>query len=549
MPPKLVCKLLFTNLMQNRVVHPLALALAAILTLGGIPSCSSVGPLPCSSSHIEKNSSIKAPTSELLNTAYAEYQRLKHSKSPANIARYNEACEALLLQDYCKDKNLSALPPSIGSWYQLRTNGCPIPSFFDGIYPASHVYAKKVFETRIRLDGVGVPLVGWKDNPQGKPSPPDFMAPSGRAYDLTAILSFDEGKPVWKLHQAEHSETVKIGSTTHQLRGDLTAANAVFWARSDLRTSTIKGVLKPFESLNKIGLYMDAPYDPNKIPVICVHGLKSSPIAFLHMTQDLRQDKVIRENYQFIYFYYPTGTSWLLPAATFREKVRDLESYAHSKGGGEKFEQMVILSHSMGGLITRASTCVSPKPFYDILYSKDIDQLSGSKKDKDTIRRILLYEPLRAPKRVVFMATPHKGSEIAAMNIVELLSKVITFPISFTQAITQVVTDTGANLQGTTMREGRLPTSLDQLNPQNKAILTVPKLEFPSHLKVHSIIGAHRGNPESDGVVPYWSSHLPPAQTESELIINSNHSVPGKKEAATEVDRILKLHLKELGRR
>jgi hypothetical protein len=44
----------------------------------------------------------------------------------------------------------------------------------------------------------------------------------------------------------------------------------------------------------------------------------------------------------------------------------------------------------------------------------------------------------------------------------------------------------------------------------------------------------------SDGVVPYWSSHLGGAQ--SELIVPSNHSAHQNKQAIAEVARILRLH-------
>ena len=59
----------------------------------------------------------------------------------------------------------------------------------------------------------------------------------------------------------------------------------------------------------------------------------------------------------------------------------------------------------------------------------------------------------------------------------------------------------------------------------------------------HSIIGDRGrgdGAKSSDGVVPYWSSHLKGAS--SELIVPSDHSAPLNAEAIAEVRRILKLH-------
>ncbi len=44
----------------------------------------------------------------------------------------------------------------------------------------------------------------------------------------------------------------------------------------------------------------------------------------------------------------------------------------------------------------------------------------------------------------------------------------------------------------------------------------------------------------SDGIVPYWSSHMDGAQ--SELIVPSSHSAHQNGQAIAEVERILKLH-------
>jgi hypothetical protein len=72
----------------------------------------------------------------------------------------------------------------------------------------------------------------------------------------------------------------------------------------------------------------------------------------------------------------------------------------------------------------------------------------------------------------------------------------------------------------------------------------VIKLPITPSIPYHSIIGDRgRGDTpnSSDGVVPYWSSHLPGAQ--SELIVNSDHGAQYNPEAIREVERILKKNL------
>ena len=97
---------------------------------------------------------------------------------------------------------------------------------------------------------------------------------------------------------------------------------------------------------------------------------------------------------------------------------------------------------------------------------------------------------------------------------------------------------------GQTDPAAHLPTSINSLSPNNRATRVLGKLSLPRDITFHSIIGdrGKGGTPDSsDGVVPYWSSHVEPAK--SELIVPSDHSVPDNPEAAAELKRILKLHL------
>jgi hypothetical protein len=76
------------------------------------------------------------------------------------------------------------------------------------------------------------------------------------------------------------------------------------------------------------------------------------------------------------------------------------------------------------------------------------------------------------------------------------------------------------------------------LSPKSTALIAVS--ELPIEVPFHSIIGQRRpGRKESgsDGVVPYWSSHLDGAA--SERIVRSDHGVIGNAEAIEEVIQIL----------
>jgi transposase InsO family protein len=70
----------------------------------------------------------------------------------------------------------------------------------------------------------------------------------------------------------------------------------------------------------------------------------------------------------------------------------------------------------------------------------------------------------------------------------------------------------------------------------------VNKIAIAPGIPYHSIMGDRgRGDTpnSSDGVVPYWSSHLQGAR--SELVVPSDHGAQYNPQAIAEVSRILKL--------
>ncbi|MFC1766231.1 lipase family alpha/beta hydrolase [Planctomycetota bacterium] len=105
-----------------------------------------------------------------------------------------------------------------------------------------------------------------------------------------------------------------------------------------------KGLWTPLEFYKEIGgnIYFLEPYDPNKIPILFVHGVAGSP-------QNWRTffDRIDRDRFQPWFYYYPSGTSIDSMAYLLFWKLTNLYTQY-------QFEEMVITAHSMGGLVTRA---------------------------------------------------------------------------------------------------------------------------------------------------------------------------------------------------
>jgi hypothetical protein len=93
------------------------------------------------------------------------------------------------------------------------------------------------------------------------------------------------------------------------------------------------------------------------------------------------------------------------------------------------------------------------------------------------------------------------------------------------------------------INNGRLPNSVTNLKPNAPYLQVLNKETIQA--PYHSIIG-NRGKPgplvdSTDGVVPYWSSHLDGAQ--SECIVPGPHGSCELPQTIAELDRILRLHV------
>ena len=101
---------------------------------------------------------------------------------------------------------------------------------------------------------------------------------------------------------------------------------------------------------------------------------------------------------------------------------------------------------------------------------------------------------------------------------------------------------------GDSLKVKGIPNSVDTLAPNNRFVREINKVPLTPGIPYHTIMGdrGKGGNHDktrpvqSDGIVPYWSSHMDGAQ--SELVVPSHHSAHQNPKAIAEVKRILKSH-------
>jgi pimeloyl-ACP methyl ester carboxylesterase len=105
-----------------------------------------------------------------------------------------------------------------------------------------------------------------------------------------------------------------------------------------------KGLWKPREYLLEVGagIFFLEPYDPDKIPVLFVHGIAGSPSQFRYLI-----DSLDPERYQPWLFAYPSS----FPLAYVGRVLNEMLKILHQR---HDFERLDVVAHSMGGLVARA---------------------------------------------------------------------------------------------------------------------------------------------------------------------------------------------------
>jgi pimeloyl-ACP methyl ester carboxylesterase len=445
----------------------------------------------------------------------------------------------------------------IGTRWTWDTPHSRDPYQLGALFPASKVKTTRVGERKM-LAGIGLPLAGWIDESTDLYPNFRFAPPSGVPITATTLLRFDRGPtPTWEILHPSFTESVSIGGAQHPLEIDFSAGHALYWRMSELDKHKISNVLRPDRMDGVEGLFYAQPLQKDRIPVVFIHGFNSSPDAFAPMVNELMGEAWFRRNYQVWVFSYPTGVPWMLSAARFRKHFHAATTYARSQGV-HMLDRTVMIGHSMGGLITHASLKDPGIAAYNTFARKPLHQLDLRPDERRMVEEVFLWKPIRPVSRAIFIATPHRGSPISDTFYSAFGSSLIKLPKTLTVDLSESFVRNAAAITNPTSLTTevrlaersatfRIPTVIESLSPTRPGIQAIQTRPFPKNVHLHSIIGDRgRGQTDggSDGVVPYWSSHL--IEAESEVIVPANHSAAEHPLAIAEVKRILKMHLDKI---
>jgi pimeloyl-ACP methyl ester carboxylesterase len=294
------------------------------------------------------------------------------------------------------------------------------------------------------------------------------------------------------------------------------------------------------------------PYDPDKIPVLMVHGLWSNLITWMEMFNDLRGTPEIRNHYQFWFYLYPTGQPFWMTASQMRSDLARARRELDPRLDTPALDQLVLVGHSMGGLIAQMQTLESGNNFWHLVSDERLTEVSAPGPIVDTLRRALYFGPNPAVKRVVTIASPHRGSNLSNGATQWLGRRLINLPDTIHRTIDQVAGLKADKTDATRLLKAR--TSIDSLSPDSPMLLTMRRARKAPWVKYHNVIGRiaeegflSRVAGESDGIVTTESARIEDAV--SEKIVAADHmNIHRHPITVLEVQRVLLEHLDEVSR-
>ena len=226
---------------------------------------------------------------------------------------------------------------------------------------------------------------------------------------------------------------------------------------------------------------------PTKIPVLMIHGLWSSPVTWMEMFNDLQASRELRENYQFWFYVYPTGQPFWQSAAQLRQTLAALHATLDPEHRSVALDQMVLVGHSMGGLVARLQTLDSGDDFWRLVSAAPLPMLKADSTERDGLAATYFFGPNPSIRRVITIATPFRGSAISNGTTQWIGRKLISISDVVAQREQQLRRENPGLFVTPSLID--VSTSIDSLSPQSAILpvmLSVPQGPWVTY---HNVVG------------------------------------------------------------
>jgi pimeloyl-ACP methyl ester carboxylesterase len=397
-------------------------------------------------------------------------------------------------------------------------------------------YASRELPRRYASSGVGVEYVVLTSDVPRRP-----FTGSRQPFAATAVLK-PATAPVASAFTLDVYDPLSTAATDTglPLTRDLTAPIA--YAATQEGDAWLEDFLDPADNDAGASLRMTTPYQPGKIPIVLVHGLASSPITWSHLENDLRAQPAIMCRYQIWVFRYDTGDPFLTSAAELRRQLATLRQTYDPLHLDPCMSRIVMIGHSLGGLVSKLQVTYSGDQLWQAAAKQPFDTIRTDPDTRARLANSFFFTPSPDVSRVIYIATPHRGSVYARRCVGQISSALVKEPDDWKVRHAQLIRDNPCAFYEEMARG--IPNSVDLLEPSSRILQATDRLPYRAGVPLHSIIGDDRWTPSegrSDGVVAVSSAQL--GGVESQLFVDASHTgIQKRSETSAEVVRILLLH-------
>ena len=365
-------------------------------------------------------------------------------------------------------------------------------------------------------------------------SPPMTVLLHPDGDDLDSVLHTRTARLT--VHDPYEESAIMLHGQRVPLAANFTAGYGLWLARANFNRQSLRSLLGREGGIDRPHVYLMQPYDPNRRIIVMLHGLASSPEAWVELANEIQGDENLRQHYQIWQVYYPTNMPIALNHAAIRKALEDTLAHFDPSGQAPASSDLVLIGHSMGGVIARLMVSSTDQSLVQL--ARDRGRLTP--KQIERIDPMLRFEPFPHVSRAIFIAAPHRGTSIAGKPLGRWMAGFIRFPVTVLEELAHTLVPDAAASSPESL--GNIPNSIDNLDENDPFVRTAANFPISAQVRYHSIIAKANADvpieDSDDGLVPYHSAHLPGAQ--SEKVIVSGHSVQQSAAAVLEIQRILK---------
>ncbi len=397
------------------------------------------------------------------------------------------------------------------------------------------------FDRVVAHDGVGVPVVLEQDDPKRVAQP--FHPPGGEFLAATAVLEFPQSGARLRFYNPLAVSELHVGANPRLLAENLTAAlqrsltNAISDEKSPRQAATSASgeVESQLFFLNR--------YDQTKVPVVFVHGLLSGPDVWKNSANELLADPELRRRYQPVCFMYPTKLPIPVTAARLRELLERSRERLDPTRRNPGYGRIVLVGHSMGGLVSQMQVIDSGNDFWRAFFVASLRKVAQriDAKTRRMVNSALFFHREPDVKRVVFISTPHRGSDLADVTMFRAVLRLILFLPKATRQSLQALVDLPGDFVQPILRDfhGWGVEGTENLSTRHPFFGALakhrPQVPFDSIIATQGEVDFRNGG---DGIVTYTSAHLDGAVTET--TVPYTHGCLEKPDTVQAVMKILK---------